>query len=140
MKNQSTKKLGFIMAIMIVVIMVGFFMNKSKSIHPNISVANVNYNQAIASPLLIVGEARGTWFFEADFPIFLEDEEGNQIAVAIAHAQNDWMTEDFVPYKAKLEFNVEEDIKGILVFKKDNPSDLPEYDDELRIPVYIEAK
>ena len=140
MKNQSTKKLGFILSIMIIIIIIGYTMNKEKSMHTDIRVINVQLNQTISSPSLIIGEAKGTWYFEADFPIYLLDEGGNEIAIAIAIAQGDWMTEDFVPFKAKLNFSVDENTRGVLVFKKDNPSDMPEYDDELRIPVLIEAE
>ena len=140
MKNQSTKKLGTILAIIIILVMVGYAINRLRSTNSDIRVANVQLNQAISSPSLIIGEAKGTWYFEADFPVYLLDDEGNEIAVAIAIAQDDWMTEDFVPFKAKLDFEVEESGWGTLLFKKDNPSDISEYDDELRIPVLIEAE
>ena len=61
-------------------------------------------NQTISSPLVLEGEARGVWFFEASFPARLFDDDGNEIAVAIAQAQGEWMTEDFVPFLATLEF------------------------------------
>ncbi len=140
MKNQSTKKLGFILAIMIILVMVGYTINRLRSTNSDIRVANVQVNQTVTSPSLIIGEAKGTWYFEADFPIYLLDDEGNEIAVAIAIAQDDWMTEDFVPFKAKLDFDADEGGWGTLVFKKDNPSGISEHDDELRIPVLIEAE
>jgi len=92
-------------------------------------------NQLIKSPLIIKGEARGVWYFEASFPIKLIDEVGNEVGHAIAQAQSDWMTEDFVPFEARLEFSNPTTKKGTLIFKKDNPSGLPEKDDELRVPV-----
>ncbi|MDP4009114.1 MAG: Gmad2 immunoglobulin-like domain-containing protein, partial [bacterium] len=33
-------------------------------------------NKIVASPLHIEGEARGTWYFEASFPIHIEDANG----------------------------------------------------------------
>ena len=95
-------------------------------------------NATIQSPLLITGEARGFWFFEADFPVQLLDEDGNNIATAIAQAQGEWMTEDFVRFEATLEFDVTGPKKGTLVLVKDNPSDLRELDDALIVPVNIE--
>jgi hypothetical protein len=92
-------------------------------------------NELIQSPLEIKGEARGYWFFEASFPIKLIDENGKELGTAIAQAQSDWMTEDFVSFEAKLEFQKPETKKGFLILKKDNPSGLPENDDELRVPV-----
>jgi hypothetical protein len=92
-------------------------------------------NEIIFSPLVIKGEARGFWFFEASFPIKLFDENGNLLATAIAQAKSDWMTEDFVPFEAELEFKTPETEKGILVLEKENPSGLPENADELRMPI-----
>lgn len=94
-------------------------------------------DSVIASPLLIEGEARGLWFFEASFPIRLIDENNKEIAVAIAQSQSDWMTKDFVPFRAVMEFEPDAAGKGYLVFQKDNPSGLPENDDEMRVPVFI---
>jgi cyclophilin family peptidyl-prolyl cis-trans isomerase len=94
-------------------------------------------NQEIASPLTIEGQARGSWFFEASFPVELYDENNNLIAQGIAQAQSDWMTEDFVSFKAELIFTPPPTSKGTLVLKKDNPSGLPEKDDELTIPVHF---
>jgi translocator protein len=102
----------------------------------------INYprsNQAIKSPLTISGEARGFWFFEADFPVILTNWDGLIIGEGIAQAKGDWMTEDFVPFEAVIEFE-KPDYKnnGSLILKKDNPSGLPEYDDALEIPVLFE--
>ncbi|MBI1971346.1 MAG: hypothetical protein HYS52_00665 [Candidatus Wildermuthbacteria bacterium] len=47
-------------------------------------------NGAVQSPLLVEGEARGFWFFEASFPIQLLDGNGKQIAIAVAQAQDEW--------------------------------------------------
>lgn len=92
-------------------------------------------NELVQSPLEIEGEARGYWFFEASFPIRLIDENGRELGVGIAQALSDWMTEDFVSFKANLEFQPPTTKKGTLILEKDNPSGLPENSDELRIPV-----
>ncbi|MFA7682242.1 MAG: Gmad2 immunoglobulin-like domain-containing protein, partial [Candidatus Peribacteraceae bacterium] len=85
---------------------------------------------------VISGEARGTWFFEGDFPVIVENAAGEVLFITHATAQGDWMTEDFVPFTVTLEeadFGNAEG--GTLVLKKDNPSGLPENDDALRVPV-----
>lgn len=93
-------------------------------------------NDEISSPLIIKGEARGYWFFEASFPVVLVDSDGLMIAQGIATAKSDWMTENFVPFKAELKFEKPEHKEnGVLILKKDNPSGLPENDDALEIPV-----
>jgi len=94
-------------------------------------------NELIESPLEITGEARGYWFFEADFPIQLIDANGQLLGMAIARALSDWMTEEFVPFEANLDFQSPTTKKGTLILVKDNPSGLPEYDDELLIPIWF---
>lgn len=100
-----------------------------------IRVRTVRPGDTVQSPLTVEGEARGTWFFEASFPVRLLDGNGKEIAVIPAQAQGDWMTEDFVPFRAELTFTLPTTAEGTLVLEKDNPSGLPEYADELRIPV-----
>lgn len=100
-----------------------------------IQVENPQANDTIASPLIIKGKARGYWFFEASFPIRLFDDNGELLATAIAQAQGDWMTEEFVPFIAELKFEAPKAEKGKLVLEKDNPSALPQNADELIVPV-----
>ncbi len=89
----------------------------------------------IASPLMVTGEARGGWYFEASFPVRLLDGNGAEIAFGTAQAQGDWMTADFVPFVATLSFPLPATTTGSLVLEKDNPSGLPENDDSITIPV-----
>jgi len=108
--------------------------------NPKNSYIVLDYPQAwekIKSPLAIKGRAKGTWFFEASFPVELVDSSGNIIAQTAAQAQSDWMTEDFVPFIATLDFSEPEAGEGKLILKKDNPSGLAEYDDALEITVYF---
>ena len=105
-----------------------------------IRISTPRPNQTISSPLTIRGEARGTWFFEASFPVVLTDWDGRIIAEGIAQAKNDWMTTDFVPFEATLTFTVDKNAysnKGSLILRKDNPSGLPQNDDALEIPIVI---
>lgn len=100
-----------------------------------IQIESPRAGEAISSPLLIRGEARGQWFFEASFPVKLVDENGKVLAQMPAQAKSEWMTTDFVPFEVKLIFSTSTAQKGYLIFKKDNPSGLPEHDDELRVPI-----
>lgn len=101
----------------------------------NIQVSSPHADAVIQSPLTVSGQARGTWYFEASFPVRLLDGNGNEIAVVPAQAQSDWMTEDFVPFLATLTFTAPATPTGTLVLEKDNPSGLPEHAAEVRIPV-----
>jgi len=100
-----------------------------------IQVESPQVNDTITSPLVIKGKARGYWFFEASFPIRLYDDNGELLATAIAQAQDDWMTEEFVPFAAELKFENPKTEKGTLVLEKDNPSGLQENADELKMPI-----
>lgn len=92
--------------------------------------------QVISQPLIVTGKARGTWFFEASFPVVLTNWDGLIIAEGLATAQSNWMTEDFVPFVATLEYSMPGPYnRGALILQKDNPSGLPEYDAALEIPV-----
>ncbi|OGE84164.1 MAG: hypothetical protein A3B23_01015 [Candidatus Colwellbacteria bacterium RIFCSPLOWO2_01_FULL_48_10] len=100
-----------------------------------IEVYGISSGDAVSSPIEIVGRARGYWFFEASFPVRMFDANGKELGVAIAQAQDEWMTEEFVPFKATLIFKDSGTETGFLVLQKDNPSGLPGHDDELRIQV-----
>lgn len=89
----------------------------------------------VQSPLRVGGEARGTWFFEASFPVTLLDGAGRPLVQTHAQAKGEWMTESFVPFESELRFEPPATTTGTLVLAKDNPSGLPEHADELRIPV-----
>lgn len=106
--------------------------------HGDISVSSPEPNESVSSPLLIQGEARGFWFFEASFPVTLVNWDGLIIAEGIATAEGEWMTEDFVPFTAELEYDAPEDnSRGALILKKSNPSGLPENDDAIEIPITL---
>jgi len=92
-------------------------------------------NTTITNPLEVTGQARGTWYFEASFPVKLFDSNGTELAIIPAQAQGEWMTEDFVPFKATLEFAAPTTATGTLILEKDNPSGLPENADSLIVPV-----
>lgn len=99
-------------------------------------------NSTISSPLVITGTARGYWFFEASFPVYLTDWDGKIIAEGFATAQDDWMTTEFVPFKATLTYKTSDisgqySNRGTLILKKDNPSGLPENDDALEFQVLL---
>ncbi|MFA6993260.1 MAG: GerMN domain-containing protein [Patescibacteria group bacterium] len=96
-------------------------------------------NAEVTSPLTVKGEARGVWFFEASFPVKLLAENGEVLASGIATAGSNWMTEDFVPFAASLEFTAPAGTAGSLVLERDNPSDLPENDAQVVIPVKFGA-
>ncbi len=105
--------------------------------HDNIRVRQPVSGASVSGSFPVLGEARGTWFFEASFPIRLLDSSGVEVATAIATAEGQWMTTEFVPFSATMDIPHGLEGQATLVFEKDNPSGLPEHDDELRIPIDI---
>ena len=100
-----------------------------------IEVHNPFPGDRVQSPLAIEGMAKGPWYFEASFPVYLTNATGDTIARVPAEAQGEWMTENMVPFKATLEFTAPAGDSGTLIFAKSNASGLPEHDDELRVPI-----
>ncbi len=95
--------------------------------------------ERLSSPLTISGRARGTWFFEGDAPVILTDWDGLIIAQGYITAQDEWMTEEFVPFTGTLNFRKPEyGDRGSLILRADNPSDLPKYDRALEISIRFE--
>jgi len=90
----------------------------------------------ITSPVIIEGKARGVWFFEASFPIIIVDWDGLIIGQGIAQAQSEWMTTDYVPFRAEILF-IKSAVKnnGWIILKKDNPSGLSQNDDAFEVPI-----
>jgi len=92
----------------------------------------------ITSPFKVQGKARGVWFFEGDFPLLLMDSQRRVIAKGFATAKGEWMTQKFVSFEGTLKFKKPENSsRGTLAFKKDNPTDRPELDDVLEIPIFF---
>jgi hypothetical protein len=104
-----------------------------------IRVTSPRKDQLVSSPLTVTGEARGSWYFEASFPVKLLDANGTVLGTAAAQAQGDWMTNDFVPFKATLSFTAPKTATGTLVLEKDNPSGLPENAASVSVAVRFSA-
>ncbi|NJB86606.1 hypothetical protein GGR26_002374 [Lewinella marina] len=111
-----------------------------KSTEEMIRVTSPGPNTEVSSPLEFSGEARGPYYFEADFPVRLERADGTVVATGIATAQSEWMTEDWVPFTGRLEFVVPDDARGYLVFERDNPSGLEEHARSYRLPVVFSRR
>lgn len=107
-----------------------------------ITLTSPQPNEVFVSPGTILGQARGGWYFEASFPVVLTNWDGLIIAEGPATAVGDWMTSEFVPFTATLNFTNpykagDPDFmkRGTLILKNDNPSGLPENDRAIEIPV-----
>ena len=107
-----------------------------------VTVDTPKANDVVGKTFSVLGKARGPFFFEASFPVQLLKPDGTVLAQG--HAQvnppmTDWMTNDFVPFKADLTVN---DINYIgpatLILHNDNPSGLPENAASMSYPITVE--
>lgn|SRR3989344_331712 len=107
------------------------------SIPDLIEVSSPLQNATITSPLVAQGRARGTWYFEASFPIELRSASGALLVQGYGQAQTNWMTSEFVAFVSiPLIFAPQpKGSVGTLILHKDNPSGLPEHDRKLEVPV-----
>lgn len=94
-------------------------------------------NEVLSSPINIEGEAVGQWFFEANFSAELVDSSGKVIGTSVLTAEDDWMTEELVPFGGKLEYENSSG-QAELILKSANPSGLPENQKIFSIPVRLE--
>lgn len=101
----------------------------------NIRVTIPRSGDVIISPVIIRGEARGTWFFEGSFPLLIVDENGLVVGSGVAQSQGEWMTSEFVPFEALVSFSLPSSTAGSIILSRDNPSGLPENDAKIAIPV-----
>lgn len=121
----------------------GFFYFTKKSAPPPdpladlIVVSEPKPNQTIdpGVPLLVVGKARGNWYFEGSFPAKIIDANGNILAELPMQADGEWTTPDFVPFRNEIHFEKPTTETGTLILRNDNPSGLPENSKELDIPL-----
>ncbi len=111
------------------------YLPSAKSNSQTIYNLNIATGQKIMSPVEIIGVSRGGWYFEGSFPVEVLDQTGKVIGGGIAQATKDWMTKDPVPFKASVTFTKPNKESGSLVFKKDNPSGLLQYDDKFILPI-----
>lgn len=93
----------------------------------------------VPGSFMVSGRARGNWFFEASFPVDVYDSEGNLLLQTFMQADGEWMTTEFVSFSDTV---VVPDYVGeaILILRKDNPSDLPENDGSVTLPITILAQ
>ena len=109
---------------------------------PNDIVVTLPYPGAVTGKEFSVrGKARGYWFFEASFPVVVYDAAGEELAVGLANPEppgTEWMTTEFIDFKADLVVPQTYIGPAVLVLKKDNPSGEPERDASVSFPFTIE--
>ena len=118
-----------------------------KADKPSVSEAPINQliqvespaeNAVVTSPLTVTGRARGYWYFEAEFPVYVKSADDVILGWAPGRAQGEWMTEDWVPFEAIIEFTKPDTETGYIELKRSNASGKPEHDRSMTVPVRFE--
>ncbi len=99
-----------------------------------ISVDGLKAGSTVKIPLRVTGKAKGSWYFEGSFPVYVRDNKGEDVGYGIAEAQGSWMTETPVPFVVDI-FFTKSARTGSIVFHNDNPSGEESRDKSFTIPV-----
>jgi hypothetical protein len=131
-------KIAVVALIIVFLVLVIKFIFGGPEGNENIIVGLPHSGAVVGKEFSVMGKARGTWYFEASFLVQVLDKEGNVLFAAPAQAQGDWMTTEFVPFKADVKISANYIGPATLVLKKDNPSGLPANDASVSLPITIE--
>lgn len=130
-----------ILILLFIALNVVFFvwLNRNNTTH----VADIKIEKPLADQVVknlseVRGKAKGTWYFEGSFPVKVFDANGVEIGGGLATALGDWMTEEYVDFTGTVEFAEPETETGVMEFRRDNPSGLPEYDKKVKVPIKFE--
>ncbi|HUQ30274.1 MAG TPA: Gmad2 immunoglobulin-like domain-containing protein [Candidatus Paceibacterota bacterium] len=110
------------------------YVNASASV---IVVENPYPGAVTGKEFSVTGKARA-WYFEGSFPVEVLDKNGVRLVAVPAQAQGEWMTSEFVPFKADIKISNSYTGPATLVLHKDNPSGMPENDASAAFPITIE--
>lgn len=115
---------------------------ETPSVYKNASAGLIVVEQPTPDSVLeksfsIKGMARGSWFFEASFPVNVVDNAGNILVAISAQTKADWMTQNFVPFQVDIEIPSTYSGPATVILRKDNPSGLPEHDASVSFNVFI---
>jgi len=83
----------------------------------------------------VTGVAPGTWYFEANIRVAVEDTSGNTLGESGGMAKDEWMTVEDVEFSATIEYLKSSTRNGFIVVRNDNPSGLPENEKVAKFPI-----
>ncbi len=102
-----------------------------------IRVTSPTPGSGISSPVIITGQARGSWYSEGQFPVEVLDANGQIVGQSPATAQGDWQTNDYVPFSVTIILTAQPapGSAGGIVLKNGNPSGSTPAAASLSVPV-----
>ena len=89
----------------------------------------------LPNSVIVTGDIPGTWSFEGQLSVFLYDEDGILLGQWAMVLEDDWMTEELVPFSVPLVFDPGDSSAGTVVIEAANPSDLEENCREMHVQV-----
>jgi hypothetical protein len=102
----------------------------------DVKLSDLSPIDSLKSPLILHGEAQGSYFENGSFPVDLVGEDGVVIARGIASTQADTSTDDYVPFVVTITFPKQtQNTMGQLVFHKANSSGDTTRSYEFSVPV-----
>lgn len=93
--------------------------------------------ESVPKAFSVSGSVPGPWYFEASFPIEVRNQSGAVVGSGVAQADGEWMTENNVPFSATVTVSSYSG-PATLILKRDNPSDLPENDASVSVPIVVQ--
>lgn len=105
-----------------------------------IELLTLEPNQRIKSPLRISGKAKKEWFFLETIPVRIVNDSGQTVAFTKAIADTEAQTDGLIPFSATISFPAISGAKGKIIFEKSNPSNLPEENASVEVPVFFYAE
>lgn len=143
MKKYLLVVMGFVAIFIILSILFVGNKSNSKLSYVNSSENNIVVNtplpgERVGKKFTVTGFARGSWFFEASFPVILNDIKGVPLSRLPASAKGEWMTENFVPFEAVVEVPETFSGEAVLTLRKDNPSDIRANDASVSFPLVVQ--
>ena len=94
----------------------------------------------VSNPIVIKGQARGNWFFEASAPVDVVNWDGLIIGSGYVTVDkgSDWMTTEYVPFSGSVSYDASKlgaYKYGWIIMKKDNPSGEAKFDNALEFKI-----
>ncbi len=103
-----------------------------------IAVTSPKQGATVSRTFTVSGQARGGWYFEANFPLEVLSNTGTRLVQSPVAAQGEWMTSNFVPFTVEVTIPGNYTGPATLVLHNDNPSGLPENAKSVSIPIIVQ--
>ena len=104
----------------------------------SVSVSSPLPNASVGKTFTVEGVAPNGWYNEAVFPIQVRDGDDDLIASGQGMAESDWTVSGPVRFHATIRLSQTYSGPADLILLRDNPSGLPQNEDEVTIPIIID--